>query len=96
MNIARDISAIYRRSGNVDETRIGDRIVLYHRDSGNGIVLNPSGTIIWDTLVSPKSAAELGEKLLSRFAGADIARVTDDVDSYLASLMSQGLLIAEE
>lgn len=96
MNIARDASAIYRKSRNVDETRIGDRIVLYHRDSGNGIVLNPSGTIMWDTLASPKSAAELREKLLSRFAGTDLARVTDDVDSYLASLMSQRLLIAEE
>ena len=81
-----------RRSDRVDETRVGDRVVLYHRDTGSGVVLNPTGSVIWDALASPRSAADLAEDLAARFPGVTAERIASDVETYVASLRENGLL----
>ncbi len=86
----------YRRSDQVDETRVGDRIVLYHRDSGNGVVLNPSGSVVWDELRSPKTIDDLIERLSARHPAVERQRVSSDVLGYVDSLRQQNLLATDE
>jgi hypothetical protein len=87
--------ARFRRSNRVDETRVGDRVVLYHRDTGSGVVLNPTGSIIWDALAAPKSAADLADKLSARYPGLERERLTADVGSYVESLLENGLIATD-
>lgn len=84
-----------RRSSLVEETRVGDRVVLYHRDTGSGVVLNPTGSIIWDALATPQSAADLAEDLAARFPGMANERISSDVSTYVESLLENGLIAAD-
>jgi hypothetical protein len=80
------------RSERVDETRVGDRVVLYHRDTGSGVVLNPSGSRIWDSLSTPSSATDLVERLAMEHVAIPRDRIAADVASYVASLKEQKLI----
>ena len=83
---------VMRRSDRVDETRVGDRVVLYHRDTGSGAVLNPSGSRIWDSLMTPASCNDLVERLAREHQSTPRDRIAADVDSYVASLKEQKLI----
>jgi hypothetical protein len=87
-------SKILRRSECVDETRIGDRLVLYHRGTGTGVVLNPMGSLVWDSLASPQSSGDIADLLASRHATIPRQQIDTDVASYVQSLLEQ-LLIDE-
>jgi Coenzyme PQQ synthesis protein D (PqqD). len=80
------------RSDRVDETRVGDRVVLYHRDTGSGVVLNPTGSRIWDSLVTPASADDIIERLSREHRSIPRERIAGDVEGYIASLKEQKLI----
>jgi hypothetical protein len=80
------------RSDRVDETRVGDRVVLYHRDTGSGVVLNPAGSRIWDSLATPASANDLVERLAREHLSIPRDRIAADVEAYVASLKEQKLI----
>jgi hypothetical protein len=80
------------RSDRVDETRIGDRLVLYHRDTGAGIVLNPVGSLVWETLANPRSTDEIVHFLTQRYESIARERVSEDVAAYVGSLRGQSLI----
>ena len=80
------------RSDRVDETRVGDRVVLYHRDTGSGVVLNPAGSRIWDSLATPVSTTDLVERLAAEYPVVSRKQIADDVDLYVASLKEQKLI----
>lgn len=85
----------FRRSNRVDETRVGDRVVLYHRDTGSGVVLNPTGSIIWDALASPRSTADLAGDLAARYPGMTSEKIAADVGVYVESLLENGLIASD-
>ena len=87
-----DRMKLLRRSGRVDETRIGDRVVLYHRDTGSGVVLNPAGSRIWDSLSTPSSPAELVDRLIADHATTPRATIASDVAAYVTALYEQQLI----
>jgi hypothetical protein len=85
----------YRRSEKVDETRVGERVVLYHRGTGSGVVLNPTGSFIWEALTSPQSADDLAGQLASRFPSTARERIATDVSTYMESLLENGLITSD-
>ena len=82
----------FRRSTRVDETRVGDRVVLYHRDAGSGIVLNPAGSLVWDSLSAPRSQDDLVIQLAAKFPTIPRARLEGDVAAYVESLLAHSLI----
>jgi len=88
-------STRFRRSDRVDETRVGDRVVLFNRDTGTGIVLNPTGSLIWDSLANPQLAGELTAKLAARFPSIAADRVASDVAGYVGALVSEKLITTD-
>jgi hypothetical protein len=90
------MNARYRRSADVDETRVGERVVLYHRGSGNGVVLNPTGSLVWNALASPLTANEVVDTLARRYASVERDRLSRDVNAYIDSLRAQSLIDANE
>ena len=82
----------FRRSDRVDETRVGDRVVLYHRDTGSGVVLNPTGSMIWDALAAPCSTADLAQDLATRYPGMPADKIESDINTYVESLRENGLI----
>ncbi len=85
-------AAVFRRSPAVEETHVGDRVVLYHRESGNAIVLNPTATILWEELRSEAGVHQLTTELSSRFADIDHDKVAEDVCVCLEELTTERLI----
>lgn len=84
----------YRRSPAVDETAVGERMVLYHRVSGAAIVLNPAASIIWNELSREREQAELARALSERFPSVDSATIDQDVSACLEDLARHQLVSA--
>ena len=87
-----NLQRLLRRSERVDETRIGDRVVLYHRDTATGIVLNPAGSRIWDSLSTPASAHDLIENTAKEHDTIPRERIAADVEGYVKALKEQQLV----
>lgn len=92
MPIEEGEAKLLRRSERVDETRVGDRVVLYQRDTGSGVVLNPTGSRIWDSLTMPASAKDLVEQLARENLAIPRDRIAADVETYVNSLKEQKLI----
>lgn len=82
----------YARSPDATASVVGDRIVLYHRLSRTALVLNPTGTWIWDQLAMPRPAAELANGLAARFQSLDEAQAARDVAAFLADLSNHAMV----
>ena len=54
----------YARSQDVDSSSVGDRVVLYHRGSRTALVLNPTGSWLWQGLVASATALDLAGRAL--------------------------------
>ena len=90
------VATRYKRSADVDETRVGERVVLYHRGSGTGIGLNPTGSLVWNALESPLTADEVVETLAHKYGSVERGRLSRDVNDYIESLRAQNLLETNE
>jgi hypothetical protein len=82
----------YSRSADATESTVGDRVVLYHRISRTALVLNPTGTWIWQQLASPRHAGELATSLRTRFQSIDKAQADRDVAAFLDDLSRHSMV----
>jgi hypothetical protein len=83
---------LYARSAEATESTVGDRVVLYHRISRTALVLNPTGTWIWQQLASPRPLAELATGLRARFHSIDEAQADRDVLAFLDELSRHAMV----
>lgn len=86
------MQARFRRSPAVEETTVGERIVLYHRVSGSAIVLNPTASLLWKALAHDRNVAELQSILSEQFPSIEHARIEADVASCLQDLSKHQLV----
>ena len=75
-----------RPSAAVETNRVEERAVLFHRDSGEALVLNPSASILWARLESEAGTVEdLADVLRDQFglpneqARRDAAELVDQL-----------------
>ncbi len=84
--------AVYERATTVDSSLAGDRVVLYERQSRSAIVLNPTGTHLWQTLTAPQTAVQLRDSLIALYPGLEEERATRDVEAFLTDLGAKHLI----
>ena len=70
-------------------------MVLYDNRVGKAVVLNATGAWLWGQLDTHFTAEELAGRLQERFPKVDAAKVRNDVDACLRSLLDQDLLSEE-
>jgi hypothetical protein len=85
----------YSRGSSIDASPVGDRVVLYDRNSRKAVVLNPTGAWLWQALSTPQTADELSQQLHARFPSTQAAQVKADVEICLRDLTKQQLLHEE-
>ena len=70
---------------------VGEDMVIMDYDSGNYIILNKTGRVIWEELSEPVRLNELIERLTRRF---DVTSQScrNDTINYVALLHEQGLI----
>lgn len=85
----------YHRSSQAEESKVGERSVLYHRVSRKAVVLNPTGAIIWQLLASPQTVATLVEHLQIRFPSVAEEQARQDVTAFLQELSVHELIVGK-
>ena len=61
------------RSSDSLSRRLDDETVLYHAESGQSMLLDPMGTLLWACFEEPVSAFELADDIAAEFdEGADV------------------------
>lgn len=86
----------YVQSPNADATMAGDRAAIYNRKTQSAITLNPSGTMLWNSLTVAQDADELTRSLVQRFPKVSPDDARRDVDAFLAELVGHQLLQTTE
>jgi len=85
----------YRQSADAQSSLVGDRVVLYHRQTQKALVLNPTGSRVWQELGTARTEAELAEGLCRAYPGLPAPRAAEDVAKYLQQLDEHQLLVIE-
>ena len=94
--MAEEASKQYRRSEHVEDSKVGDRLVLYHRESRKALVLNPTGSWLWQLLTTAHTTQTLAEQLRARFPGLSWEQAVSDVSTFLDELLQHGVVFVEE
>jgi hypothetical protein len=79
-----------RRHG-VTAERSGDRAVVLDADGLVMSSLSPVGALIWDFL--PSDVGPIVDHPAERFPGVARAKLTADIERFLAELVSNGLIV---
>jgi PqqD family protein of HPr-rel-A system len=80
------------RSQDVETSTAGDRVVLYHRRSRHALVLNPTGSWIWELLAEPASVAGLVAELRRHYPTVSLEDAERDVTALLDDLRTHGMI----
>lgn len=83
---------IYARSDQVEASSVGDRMVLYHRTSRTALVLNVTGSRLWERLARPADVHELSEALRERFPELPPSDARRDVLTFIEELTRHGAI----
>ena len=86
------MAALFRRSSEVTETRVSDRVILYHASDGGAFVLNPTASILWDSLTVPSTIDQLVQELQTRFPGLGADRAEADIAACIVELQGHRLI----
>jgi hypothetical protein len=83
----------YARSPDASASTVGDRVVLYHRTSRAALVLNPTGSWIWEQLSVPQTSAALADGLRRRYPSLSDDQAQRDVDTFLIDLVGHAMAV---
>ena len=72
----------------------GERVVVFHKSTKNSIVLNPTGSWLWEQLEQPRSRQELVDRLVERYPDVERQRLADDMEVYLRELTDNEVVIS--
>jgi hypothetical protein len=75
---------------------VGERAVLYHRQSGKAVVLNPTGSWLWQLLTTSPTPQVLAEQLRAKCPGLTEAQAVSDVSTFLEALFQHDMVLTEE
>ena len=87
------MATTYRRSPEVEEIRVSDSYVLFHRGAGKAIVLNATGSFVWSLLATTDRADDLAERLREKFPALTPEQASRDLDAFLTETHEHGLVL---
>ena len=83
----------YEQNKNTSTHPSGERVVVYHEESKDSIVLNPTGAIIWKSLENQKSKSEVIGELQTAFPDVAKSDLERDLELYLKELLDNKLIV---
>jgi hypothetical protein len=83
----------YAQSARVDVSRVGERAVLYHRDSREALVLNVTGSWLWECLSTAQTEEQLTSALQAQYR-LSVEQASRDVQRFLSDLRQHDAIIS--
>lgn len=76
-----------------DASVVGDRVILFERRSRTTVVLNPTGTTLWNFMAQPCTFKALCDHLRSCFPTLSSEQAGRDVQAYVDELLKHQLIL---
>jgi hypothetical protein len=90
-------SPAFQQSPFAETSTAGDRVVVYHGATGNALVLNPTGSLLWRALsAGPVTEQLLIEKIAAQYPGESCEVIARDVAAFLEEIRAHQLIEARE
>ena len=70
----------------------GDTVLILDTEGTVLTSLNPVGSVIWKEFDGERGVAELARDLIDQFDGVDEPALAEDIDAFVASLVSAELV----
>lgn len=87
------MSTIYTRSDKTSTHPSGERVVVFHQVTRDSIVLNPTGSLIWEALTTSKTREQLLTVLSEAYPEVPQEALESDLDAYLTELGENQLVV---
>lgn len=71
---------------------VDDRVVLVDPAGTELVTLNPVGALVWQALDGERGPTALAVELHDRFTDVTVARLAEDIETFLQELASSGLV----
>jgi len=68
---------------------------LFHPEANRFVVLNGTGSFIWNLLEKPLTASDLAASMCDQFAEVELSDALRDVEELLQQMLSQELVIVD-
>ena len=85
----------YSRHPRAQASWVGERVVLFHRDTQTTTVLNPSGSRIWELLEATQNESALAAALSSEYPGLSCDQAQADVSAFMVIMIHNELVRVE-
>jgi hypothetical protein len=84
---------MFQRADSVVLQVVDDRAFLLDEAGTEMIVLNPVGTMVWETLDEPLDAGAIAASLVDHFDDVALPQLVTDVGEFLDELAELGLVV---
>lgn len=74
----------------------GERVVIYQSQRQNSIVLNPTGSWLWNQLATPRTLSFLVESLNKEHPEVALETLKDDLQAYVGEMVQNELLVWQD
>ena len=74
----------------------GERVVVYQNQTQNSIILNPTGSWLWNQLESPRSLGWLVETLGREHPEVDSQTLRNDIEAYIGEMLENQVLVRHD
>jgi Coenzyme PQQ synthesis protein D (PqqD) len=74
----------------------GQRVVVFHSETKDSIVLNPTGSWLWNQLEQPRRQSELVASLCQEHPDVPDENIAKDVEFYVKELVENKILVASD
>ena len=92
IRLRKNTHSVYMRNPQVDLSQAGERNVLYHQGQAKAVILNPTGSLLWNFLENPATHEQLLAHLQAQFSEVPVATLDQDLKAYLKELLEQDIL----
>lgn len=90
-------SRVFQQSSLTETSTAGDRVVVYHSQTGSALVLNPTGSRLWQALSEkPHTEESLVEKIAAEHPAQPREVIAKDVADFLKQISAHDLLEVRE
>jgi hypothetical protein len=72
-----------------------DGALLFNPDLDGEVLINPTGQLIWDILILPRTVDEITNLLAEKLNITDASVVAKDVDAFLKTLQPDYIMVDE-
>jgi hypothetical protein len=73
-----------------------DGALLFNPDQDGVVLINPTGQLIWDILILPRTVDEITNLLAEKLNITDASVVAKDVDAFLKALQPDYIMVDED